>query len=104
MGKKFWLYILLVNQGDRNILCHFSPQDTTLATPYRIILIGDPQIIDEYSYGRRGILQKISEIFPDMYMHKNWENIGITFSPDAIIFMGDLLDGGREWNDEKYEL
>ncbi|CAG8586156.1 2984_t:CDS:2 [Acaulospora morrowiae] len=78
--------------------------DKSLAEPYRIALIADPQIIDDYSYGRTGLLQKISEIYPDMYMRKNWINMQSIFDPDAVIFMGDLMDGGREWDDEKWEI
>nr|CAG8469908.1 10128_t:CDS:2 [Entrophospora candida] len=77
--------------------------DTSIATPFHVALIADPQIIDDYSYGRTGILQKISEIYPDMYMRKNWINLQTIFDPDAIIFMGDLMDGGRELDDNKWE-
>ncbi|CAG8483522.1 6373_t:CDS:2 [Diversispora eburnea] len=66
-----------------------------MAKPYRIAVIADPQIIDDYSYGRTGIFQKISEIYPDIYMKKNWKNMQNIFNPDAIIFLGDLMDAGN---------
>ena len=64
-------------------------------------MIANPQIIDDYSYGRTGILQKITEVYTDMYMRKNWINLQHIFDPDAVIFLGDLMDGGREWDDNK---
>ncbi|CAG8520889.1 4092_t:CDS:2 [Ambispora gerdemannii] len=76
--------------------------DITLGKPYRIALITDPQIIDEYSYGRHGILQWCSETFPDFYMQKNWKNLQRQLNPDAIFVLGDLMDGGREWDDNKW--
>ncbi|CAI2163788.1 3507_t:CDS:2 [Funneliformis geosporum] len=75
--------------------------NTTAIGPVHVAIIADPQVIDDYSYGRTGILQRISEIYPDMYMRKNWVNLQNIFDPDAIIFLGDLMDGGREWNDRK---
>ncbi|CAG8506492.1 14456_t:CDS:2 [Ambispora leptoticha] len=76
--------------------------DITLGTPYHIALIADPQIIDEYSYGRHGILQWFSEFFPDFYMQKNWKILRRQLRPDAIFMLGDLMDGGREWDDNKW--
>ncbi|RIA85020.1 Metallo-dependent phosphatase-like protein [Glomus cerebriforme] len=77
--------------------------NTAASEPVHVAIIADPQIIDDYSYGRTGILQKISEIYPDMYMRKNWINLQNIFDPDAIIFLGDLMDGGRELDDNKWD-
>ncbi|KAF0477183.1 Metallo-dependent phosphatase [Gigaspora margarita] len=108
--KIIWISALLVGEififyyAMRKCSWPYNPHwDTSLADPFRIALIADPQIIDSYSYGRTGILQRVSEIYPDMYMRKNWINLQNIFDPDAIIFLGDLMDGGREWDDDKWE-
>ncbi|CAG8517056.1 13541_t:CDS:2 [Funneliformis mosseae] len=68
--------------------------NTTETRPIHVAIIADPQIIDDYSYGRTGILQRISEIYPDMYMRKNWINLQNIFDPDAIIFLAGNHDIG----------
>ncbi|KAG9287147.1 hypothetical protein G9A89_001042 [Geosiphon pyriformis] len=77
--------------------------NTTNYQPYHIALIADPQIIDQFSYGRTGILQWFSEIFPDMYMRKNWKTLQRQLQPDAFFVLGDLMDGGRELKDDEWE-
>ncbi|CAG8656970.1 901_t:CDS:2, partial [Gigaspora margarita] len=103
-----WISALLVGEififyyAMRKCSWPYNPHwDTSLTDPFRIALIADPQIINSYSYGRTGILQRVSEIYPDMHMRKNWINLQNIFDPDAIIFLVDLMDGGREWVDDK---
>jgi len=72
--------------------------------PYRIALIADPQLVDENTYTRRGILLKLSQFFTDLYMKRNWRYIQNILHPKISIFMGDLMDGGREWDDRTYLL
>ncbi|GES79079.1 metallo-dependent phosphatase [Rhizophagus clarus] len=108
--KIIWAFALLIGEV---FIFSYSMQkcswpeheswNTTASEPVHVAIIADPQIIDDYSYGRTGILQKISEIYPDMYMRKNWINLQHMFDPDAIIFLGDLMDGGRELDDNKWD-
>ena len=70
--------------------------------PYRIVLIADPQLVDENTYKRRGILLKISQFYTDLYMKRNWHFIQRILHPRMTIFLGDLMDGGREWDDKTY--
>ncbi|CAB4382347.1 unnamed protein product [Rhizophagus irregularis] len=108
--KIIWTFALLIGEV---FIFSYSMQkcswpeheswNTTATEPVHVAIIADPQIIDDYSYGRTGILQKISEIYPDMYMRKNWINLQHIFDPDAIIFLGDLMDGGRELDDNKWD-
>ncbi|GAB5590987.1 hypothetical protein Unana1_05887 [Umbelopsis nana] len=68
--------------------------------PYNILIIGDPQLTDKFSYGRTGIIQWLTELYSDLYMRRNWNNLNRKLKPDTIIFLGDLMDGGREWTDD----
>ncbi|OZJ06132.1 hypothetical protein BZG36_01033 [Bifiguratus adelaidae] len=72
---------------------------------HKVVLIGDPQITDPYSYHRRGVLQWVTEFYSDLYMRRNWRNLMKRRKRnrvDTVIFMGDLMDGGREWEDDAY--
>lgn len=69
--------------------------------PYRIALIADPQIIDKYSYERSPLLIRLTQIITDQYMRKAWKTVQRSLDADAYVFLGDLMDGGREWSNEK---
>lgn len=71
--------------------------------PHRIALIADPQIVDEYSYlGIQGFLTHFIEILTDNYARRNYEYLQGVLDPDSTIFLGDLFDGGREWEDDQW--
>jgi len=56
--------------------------------------------VDENTYVRRGILLKLSQFYTDLYMKRNWQFIQQFLNPKMTIFLGDLMDGGREWEDK----
>ncbi|KAG0681947.1 hypothetical protein C6P40_000178 [Pichia californica] len=68
--------------------------------PHHSIIIGDPQIVDEFSYPTRNWIQLfLTKLFSDNYLHRNHNLYSQILNPDSIIFIGDLFDGGREWED-----
>ncbi|KAK9462735.1 Metallo-dependent phosphatase-like protein [Lipomyces oligophaga] len=70
------------------------------ARPTRIVVLADPQIVDDNTYpGRPRALERATEMYSDIYLHRVWTGIATWLQPDAIIFLGDLFDGGREWKD-----
>ena len=75
-------------------------QSSVSTDPFRIALIADPQLVDENTYERRGILLKLSQFYTDLYMKRNWQFIHSILNPKITIFLGDLMDGGREWEDK----
>ncbi|KAI9495609.1 Metallo-dependent phosphatase-like protein [Zychaea mexicana] len=79
------------------------PPTTLPSALDRMLLIGDPQLTDAYSYDRPGIVLRISEFYSDLYMHRNYRHLNRQLNPQAQLFMGDLMDGGREWNDVGYQ-
>jgi hypothetical protein len=69
----------------------------------RLAVIADPQIVDENTYSRRGIAMWLTKTFTDRYMRRNYRYL-MNQNPGTVVFLGDLMDGGREWDDEKYVL
>lgn len=73
------------------------------AAPHRIALIGDPQIVDEHTYsGRPEILNYFVKKISDNYLYRNNAYLQSHLDPDSTIFLGDLFDGGREWEDKMW--
>ncbi|KAF9526601.1 Metallo-dependent phosphatase-like protein [Crepidotus variabilis] len=72
--------------------------------PEHILLVADPQILDAYSYPRRSpILSSLTKLIVDLNMKKNWD-AALRKSPDAVVFLGDMMDGGRrDIPTEQYE-
>ena len=48
------------------------------------------------------MLLKLSQFYTDLYMKRNWRFIQKILAPHANVFLGDLMDGGREWDDNTY--
>ncbi|KAJ2747164.1 hypothetical protein GGI20_000778 [Coemansia sp. BCRC 34301] len=69
------------------------------AKPMHVALVADPQIVDHYSYEQTGLLLRVTEFFTDIYLRKAYNVLQTVRHPQTIIFLGDMLDGGREWDD-----
>lgn len=70
------------------------------AKPHHVALFADPQIMDAHSYpGRPPFVNEITRIILDHYLARNWKYVQGYLSPDSTFFLGDLFDGGREWED-----
>lgn len=65
-----------------------------------ILIIADPQLTDFYSYKQSGLLLRLTEFFSDFYMKKSFQSV-LALDPLMIIFLGDLMDGGREIDDDQ---
>ncbi|KAG0236468.1 hypothetical protein BGW42_003374 [Actinomortierella wolfii] len=70
---------------------------------YRVIIIADPQLTDWFSYGQSGFLLTLVEIYTDLYMRRAFSRLHASLKPDAVLFLGDLNDGGRESSDAVFE-
>lgn len=72
----------------------------TKGDPHRIALFADPQIMDAYSYpDRPGWVNWLTSQLVDNYHRRNWAFVDKVLDPDTVIFLGDLFDGGRNWDD-----
>ncbi|KAK9364566.1 Metallo-dependent phosphatase-like protein [Lipomyces kononenkoae] len=73
------------------------------ATPERVVLIADPQLVDDNTYpGRNSLFLGLTEFYVDNYMHRAWQYVETILSSDATIFLGDLFDGGRRWDHDTW--
>lgn len=70
----------------------------------KVLIIADPQLIDNHTYPSRiSPLLTLSMFTVDNYIYKNYVTLIKKLEPQTIIFLGDLLDNGRESTDEYYE-
>jgi len=62
-----------------------------------VLVISDPQITDAYSYGHDGFVLWLEEFYCDLYMRRQNRAImsHLNPQPTAVVFLGDLFDGGR---------
>lgn len=73
------------------------------ASPYHSVIIGDAQIVDPNSYpNSTSIRLALTRFFSDNYLHRNHKIYTQLLKPESVIFVGDLFDGGREWNDTEW--
>lgn len=82
----------------------FSGQSLRLPAPSHILLVADPQILDHRSYPERGpLLTYLTNLLVDLNLRKNWR-AALRKKPDAVIFLGDMMDGGRfAMSEDEYE-
>ncbi|KAG9104383.1 hypothetical protein FRC06_003190 [Ceratobasidium sp. 370] len=68
------------------------------------MLIADPQVIDHRSYpSRRLWLKTLTQFIVDSNLRKNWRAAKRLY-PDVVVFLGDMMDGGRyRMLDDEYE-
>ncbi|KAI5846863.1 hypothetical protein BZA05DRAFT_405687 [Tricharina praecox] len=67
------------------------------ATPHRIVLVADPQLVDIHTYARRGASLAATIFYSDKYLARAWSLLHQELVPAEAYFLGDLFDGGREW-------
>ncbi|KAI5949077.1 hypothetical protein KGF57_004907 [Candida theae] len=77
-----------------------SKADATTQT--NILLIADPQLIDNHTYpGRNSYLLSLSQHTVDQHLKRNYAQL-TKLNPNSTIFLGDLLDNGRASTDEYF--
>ncbi|MBW0475734.1 hypothetical protein O181_015449 [Austropuccinia psidii MF-1] len=69
--------------------------------PFNVLIIADPQLPSmSYSYPTRAYLLRILSVkIIDNFMRKSWRLLLRSARPNAIVFLGDLLDGGVSTRD-----
>ncbi|KAK9325982.1 Metallo-dependent phosphatase-like protein [Lipomyces orientalis] len=107
--RLLWVYVLV--WGERQVFerairsCQWESWEhwPEGATPERMVLIADPQLVDDNTYpGRNSLFLGLTEFYVDTYMHRAWQYVETVLSSDATIFLGDLFDGGRRWGQEEW--
>ncbi|KAF9340888.1 hypothetical protein BGZ91_012018 [Linnemannia elongata] len=74
----------------------WDQSETAVQERYRIVIIADPQLTDWYSYKQTGLALWLTEFYTDLFMRKSFARLHRRLQPDMVLFLGDLLDGGRE--------
>ncbi|CAO3638278.1 unnamed protein product [Cunninghamella blakesleeana] len=106
--RVIWIITLLIGEWYLFIMamkgCQWkSSYDSSISELQRIAIIADPQVTDFYSYkGRNRFLMWFTEKYSDLYMKRSYKHLTNQLQPDASLFLGDLMDGGREWDDEGF--
>ncbi|TFK23915.1 Metallo-dependent phosphatase [Coprinopsis marcescibilis] len=73
----------------------FAPP-TNNDKPHHLLVIADPQILDRHSYvDRNAFMSWLTQLIVDTNLRKNWW-VGLSKKPDSVVFVGDLMDRGRE--------
>jgi hypothetical protein len=85
----------------RHSCSHRRIQSGPQTAAFKLLIVSDPQIPDSHSYADRPwLLNSLSRLIIDNYARKVWRQIIAMRSPDAIVFLGDLLDSGVLVTDE----
>ncbi|KAH0492491.1 hypothetical protein TgHK011_007441 [Trichoderma gracile] len=100
----FWMLLLL--WGERWIFTsHVSVCDWKNwekwpkgATPHHLVLIADPQILDPHTNPDwpSPVLATVVAV-TDRYLKQGYHALLHQLHPDSLFFLGDMLEGGREW-------
>ena len=61
--------------------------------------MSDPQLTDWYSYKQTGLSLWLTEFYTDLFMRRSFRRLHNHLQPDAVLFLGDLMDGGRDTMD-----
>ncbi|KAF8161226.1 Metallo-dependent phosphatase-like protein [Crassisporium funariophilum] len=85
-------------------VCNWPDATLYPVSPTHVLLVADPQILDQHSYpGRGALLSWLTRIVVDLNLRKNW-HAALHKQPDVVVFLGDMMDNGRlSMSDEEYE-
>ncbi|THH03564.1 hypothetical protein EW146_g10400 [Bondarzewia mesenterica] len=72
-----------------------DPAPHSHVSPKHVLIVADPQVLDAHSYpGRNPLLTALSQHIVDLNLRKSWR-VAKSTRPDAVIFLGDMMDNGR---------
>ena len=98
LHSEHWIYTSTASTCRWDDWEHWPPH----ATPHRVALIADPQLIDIHTYARRGPSLWATIFYSDRYLSRTWQTLHQVLTPQTVFFLGDLFDGGREWSVDSY--
>ncbi|KAG9073229.1 hypothetical protein KI688_001021 [Linnemannia hyalina] len=82
--------------------CSMDKSEEALNNRYRMAIIADPQLTDWMSYHQSGLLLALVEAYTDIYMKRSFRRLRASLRPDAVLFLGDLNDGGRKTDNQTF--
>ncbi|OMJ25467.1 Cell division control protein 1 [Smittium culicis] len=106
----YWILLLLfgevyvfysnINNIEWPTKDHWNTNDHE--TTLKFGIIADPQLVDYNSYKHTGAHLFFEQLLTDNYISKHYYFLKKLKTPDNILFLGDLMDGGREWTDSTW--
>lgn len=96
----FWLLFMFIGEKlvfDYYVLTSWPYIESE--TDHHLLVISDPQLVDNNCYNS---FVKPRAILSDKYMSRAYRALLRWRKPDSVLFLGDLLDGGREWEDDDF--
>ncbi|KAG0072442.1 hypothetical protein BGZ89_006253 [Linnemannia elongata] len=109
-----WIWVLALLAGEHGsfwIMVHrcswpesssWDKSEEALSNRYRMAIIADPQLTDWMSYHQSGLLLALVEAYTDIYMKRSFRRLHASLRPDAVLFLGDLNDGGRNTDSQTF--
>lgn len=80
--------------------CEFPKGDN----PYNILLISNPDLINQDTYPGYGELGlRIRQVPADGYIYKNYWHLIRKLQPQAVVIIGNLMDSGSKLSEDNYE-
>ncbi|OBA21636.1 Metallo-dependent phosphatase, partial [Metschnikowia bicuspidata var. bicuspidata NRRL YB-4993] len=74
--------------------------DQALVAPHRVAFLADPQLVDDHTYPKMPrVLNYLVRKMSDNYHYLNYKYLQEILDPHTTVFIGDLFDGGRDWQD-----
>ena len=70
-----------------------------------LLLVCHCLLSGRYSYGHGGIVLRLEEFYCDLYMRRHYRQLlgHLGHTVDAVVFLGDLFDGGRTLEPDSVE-
>lgn len=108
------LWLLLIQYYERTVVkramkkCEWDKwedwsKSSSTSSVHRVGLFADPQIMDAYSYpSRPALVNWFTSQIVDNYHARNWKFFHYYLKPDTVFFLGDLFDGGRNWETHEW--
>lgn len=73
----------------------YSLQADPSAEPAHVLIVADPQVLDDKSLpGVSPLIRPFTRWVVDFNLRKSW-HAALKLRPQEVIFLGDMLNGGR---------
>ena len=75
----------------------YTPSQASAAdagAPVHVAVLADPQLTDATSYDVPPAVARVAAWYCDLFLLRAWRRVALAHSPDQIVFLGDLVDGG----------
>ncbi|KAI8641181.1 Metallo-dependent phosphatase-like protein [Parasitella parasitica] len=100
LNNEYFVYILSAKKCASRP--HFHHAKVPSFDKDKLMLVADPQMTDDNSYDRPYIIMQLTKFYSELYMKRNFYRLHRAIRPTDTVILGDLMDNGRDWDDNKY--